>query len=68
MLCRRMLRRERRRQNEIDIDLPHQVTRRLAISRLKTRISRPRKPERLAIIKLRLLGIADVKLDVMYLL
>src|SRR5580765_9065477 len=61
-----MIRRHRRRQYEIDISLPHQITRHFAVTRLKSHIPGPRKPERLAVIKLRLLCIADVKLDVMY--
>ena len=64
----RMLRRKRRRQDKIDAILPQQITRRLAIAGLKPRIRRTRKPERLAVIKLRLLCVADVKLNVMYLL
>ena len=67
MLGGRVFRRERRGQNKIDIDLTHQVTRCLAIAGLEAGISHTRKPERLAIVKLGLLCVADVKLDVMYL-
>jgi len=63
----RVFGRERRCQHEIDAVLPHQIASRFAISRLKPRIRRSRKPERLAVIKLGLLRIADVKLNVMYL-
>ena len=68
VLSGRMIRRERRRQNKVNIVLPHQVARRLTITGLKSGISVTRKSERLAVIKLRLLGIADVKLDVVYFL
>src|SRR5664279_5521799 len=68
MLRRWMLRRKRRRQDEIDIRLPHQIARHLTITRFQPGIPGPRETKRLSVIKLRLLCITDVKLNVMYLL
>ena len=66
MFSRRMFGIQRCRQNKINAILPQNITRRFAVARFQSRIRDTRKPERLAIIKLRLLRIADVKLDVMY--
>ena len=60
----RMVRMQRGRQYEIDVVLLQQIARRLAIPRLQTGVRRPRKAESLSVIKLRLLCIADVKLNV----
>ena len=61
-----MFGRQWRSQNEIDAVLPQHVTRRFPISRFQAGISRPRKAERFAIIKFGLLGVANVKFDVVY--
>ena len=66
MLGRRVIGVHRRRQDEIDIHLTHQVTRHIAFAGLEPAIAGTRKPKSLAIIKLRLFCIANVKLDVMY--
>jgi hypothetical protein len=58
--------RKRRGQNKIDSILPHHIRSRLAVARFESRIRRPRKAERFTIVKFGLLGIADIKLDVMY--
>ena len=44
MLAPEMIGRKRRSKNEIDAILPHHITRRLAVARLQSRISRLRKP------------------------
>ena len=61
----RMLRRQRRCQNKIDPILPQSIARHLTVAGLQPHISRPRKPESLAIIKLRLLSVPYVKFNVM---
>jgi hypothetical protein len=58
---------ERRRQYKVDPILFHQVTRYLTITRFKPSVGRPRKSKSFAVVKLRLLRIADVELNVMYL-
>src|SRR5687768_9308946 len=65
VLSRWMLRRERRRQDKVYAVLPQQVARRLAIAGFESRIGCPRKPERLAVIKLGLLRISNIKLNMM---
>jgi len=67
MFSRRMLRVQRRCQDKIDPVLPHQIACHLAIACLKPPIGGARKPKGLPVIKLRLLRIADVKLNMMYL-
>ncbi len=64
----RMLRPHRRRQNKVDIALTHHIACRFAVAGLKPGVSMPRKPESLAVVKLSLLRVTDVKLDVVYLL
>jgi len=64
----RVLRHKRRRQHKIDAVLPEHVARHLAVARLKPAISKAGKPKSLAVIKLRLLRVTNVKLNVMYLL
>ena len=64
----RVLRHKRRRQHKIDAVLLKNVTRHLAVARLKPAIGKAGKPKSLAVIKLRLLRIPNVKLNVMYLL
>lgn len=57
---------KRRCKDKIYAPLPEHVTRGLAIISLQPRICHPRKPKRLAIIKFRLLRIANIKLNMMY--
>ena len=66
MLTAEMFRRHRSRKNEIHPILPHHITRRFTIARFQADISRLRKPECLAIKKLRLLRVADEEFEMMY--